>query len=78
MVGDAVRCSGELLSVFTVEERQGFALADVSAFGFFPAEPPLFLSVQPGGVGSMVFCKAEKKPTGRWKKVWKIGRRERT
>lgn len=50
MVGDAMQRSGELLSVFMVEEQQGFALADVSAFGFFP---PLFLSVQLGGVGRM-------------------------
>lgn len=75
MVGDAVRCAGELLSVFTVEERRGFALADVSAFGFFPAEPPLFLSVQPGGVGRMVFCKAEKNPLGGEKSLenWATG-----
>lgn len=53
VVGDAMQRSGELLSVFMVEEQQGFALADVSAFGFFPAELPLFLSVQLGGVGRM-------------------------
>lgn len=56
--------------LFSVENRQGFALADVSAFGFFPAEPPAFPFGLAGRFEGDGFL-----PKTHWemKEVWKIG-----
>jgi len=75
VVGEAVWCPGELLLAFTVEEQPGFALADVGAFGFFPAEPLLSLSARLRDVGRKIFCQAEKNPPGSGKKSGKLGDR---